>query len=144
MMSQMSTNYPVMQILGYQKIDPKENLLVSEQDSLTFYPRSSTAMNADGNTIASATMQHTGEYFAPGSIKPRKGKSQQKSRRENGSRLKKTLSPGKNTGSIRSTKMTSYCDVTNPTRHLEPNLELSKVGNHPWRFYDDVPSARYD
>lgn len=30
MMSQMSTNYPVMQILGYQKMDARSNMLISE------------------------------------------------------------------------------------------------------------------
>ena len=34
--------------------------------------------------------------------------------------------------------MTSYCDVTNPTRHLEPMLESCKVGEYSWRMYDDI------
>mgnify|MGYP001014040600 CR=1 FL=1 len=34
--------------------------------------------------------------------------------------------------------MTSYCDVANPTRHLEPMLESCKVGIYSYRMYDDV------
>ena len=34
----MSTNYPVMQILGYQRIDPELDALVNETNSLTLYP----------------------------------------------------------------------------------------------------------
>ena len=37
--------------------------------------------------------------------------------------------------------MTSYCDVVNPTKHLEPNLESCKVGLYEWRMYDEVVSS---
>ena len=37
--------------------------------------------------------------------------------------------------------MTSYCDVTNPTRHLEPMLESCKVGDYSFRMYGDVVSS---
>lgn len=40
MMSQMSSNYPVMQILGYERIDPEVNALVVEPKALTLYPTS--------------------------------------------------------------------------------------------------------
>ena len=39
----MSTNYPVMQILGYERIDPEVNALVTEPYPLTFYPTAQTA-----------------------------------------------------------------------------------------------------
>ena len=41
-MSKMSKNYPVMQILGYRRIEEYSNQLVNEPQSLTMYPRSST------------------------------------------------------------------------------------------------------
>ena len=40
--------------------------------------------------------------------------------------------------------MTSYCDVANPTRHLEPMLESCKVGNYSWRMYDEVVNSARD
>ena len=40
--------------------------------------------------------------------------------------------------------MTSYCDVTNPTWHMEPALESCKVGDYSWRMYDDVVSSAYN
>lgn len=39
---------------------------------------------------------------------------------------------------MRSTKLTSYCDVNNPTRHMEPMLESCKVGEYSYRMYDDL------
>ena len=37
-MSKMSSSYPVMQILGYQRIDELSNQLVNEDIPLSFYP----------------------------------------------------------------------------------------------------------
>ena len=120
MISKMSANYPVMQILGYQKIDPHRNLLINEPESLTIYPKTGAQATARANTAAAPKPPNSGQ-------KPRLHTSQTGARRP----LR---------GSKRSTNMTSYCDVNNPTRHLEPNLEGCKVSEYKWRFYDDVPS----
>ena len=46
MMSQMSMSYPVMQIMGYQKIDAGSNLLITENDSFSFYPKKTRTTTA--------------------------------------------------------------------------------------------------
>ena len=40
--------------------------------------------------------------------------------------------------------MNSYCNVTNPTHHLEPNLAGCIHGDYEWRMYDDVPNYADD
>lgn len=43
-----------------------------------------------------------------------------------------------------STNMTSYCDVINKTGHLQHQIDLNKVGDHPWRFYDEIVHSSRD
>ena len=37
-MSKLSTNYPVMQILGYKRIDTEIDALVNDPNELSLYP----------------------------------------------------------------------------------------------------------
>jgi len=37
--------------------------------------------------------------------------------------------------------MTSYCDVANPTYHLQPQIDGNKVGDHAYRMYGDIASS---
>ena len=46
MMSQMSMSYPVMQIMGYKKMDPNTNQLVTEHDNFSFYPKKNRTTTA--------------------------------------------------------------------------------------------------
>jgi len=37
--------------------------------------------------------------------------------------------------------MTSYCDVTNPTHHLQPKIDKNKVGEYAFRIYGEIVSS---
>ena len=37
-----------------------------------------------------------------------------------------------------------YCNVTNPTWHLEPQLQSCLHQDYSWRMYDDVPNYDHD
>ena len=39
MMGKMSKDFPLLEVLGYKKLDAQTNKLVNEKRSLTFYPK---------------------------------------------------------------------------------------------------------
>ena len=63
--------------------------------------------------------------------------------KKNHSRMQQRNPTEKNRGknSKRSTEMTSYCDVTNPTHHLQPKIDKNKVGEYAFRIYGEIVSS---
>ena len=125
MMSQMSMSYPVMQIMGYQKIDASSNLLITENENFSFYPkktRTATAQELKTDSEAKERLRSSeNKRRRLPSFKPGTDRQKLKSAAAHRPSMLKRVPTDAMTMSKRggSTNMTSYLkEVHNPTDHL--------------------------